>query len=181
MIFLILADDSLVQRSIARNTADVVLSCGDISDDVILDVSQMVGCHQILAVKGNHDSSNDFPPQILDLHFTVHRIRGVAFGGFRGCWQYKPNGNYLFEQSEVDRLMKSFPPVDVFIAHNSPRFVHDRDDNVHYGFDAFGRYIDRAQPKYFIHGHQHVNCQTMMNKTCVIGVYGYKWLEYEFS
>ena len=40
--------------------------------------------------------------------------------------------------------MASFPPVDVFVAHNSPRHVHDRDDDVHFGFEAFVRYLERA-------------------------------------
>lgn len=68
--------------------------------------------------------------------------------------------------------MNGFSPVDVFIAHNSPRKIHDRDDGVHIGFDAFVRYIERAKPKLFIHGHQHVNIETSVGKTTVVGVYG---------
>lgn len=40
------------------------------------------------------------------------------------------------DQAEVSDMLAGFPPVDVFIAHNSPRGVHDRDDEIHTGFDA---------------------------------------------
>ena len=56
--------------------------------------------------------------------------------------------------------MAEFPPVDVFVAHNSPRHVHDREDEVHLGFEAFVDYIERTQPKLFFHGHMHVNQET---------------------
>ena len=59
-------------------------------------------------------------------------------------WCDKPRGHSLYEQAEVEHLMASFPPVDVFVAHNSPRHVHDRDDDVHFGFEAFVRYLERA-------------------------------------
>ena len=66
--------------------------------------------------------------------------------------------------------MASFPPVDVFVAHNSPRHVH-------FGFEAFVRYIERVQPRWFIQGHQHVGRESRIGDTRVIGVYGQKWLK----
>jgi hypothetical protein len=73
--------------------------------------------------------------------------------------------------------MAGFPPVDVFVAHNSPRRVHNRDDEVHLGFDAFGGYIDRAGPRLFLHSHQHVNRETRIEGTTVVGVFGFRRLE----
>jgi Icc-related predicted phosphoesterase len=83
----------------------------------------------------------------------------------------------LYEQLEVKRFLDLFPPVDIFIAHNSPRHIHDRDDDVHFGFEAFVDYIQRVQPKLFLHGHQHINQETQIGKTKVIGIYGQKKLE----
>ncbi len=103
-------------------------------------------------------------------------LAGIRFGWFAGSWRYKPRGNYLFDQEEVTRLMAVFPPVDVFVAHNSPRKIHDRDDDVHHGFEAFVEYIERAKPRLFIHGHQHVNRETRIGETTVIGVYGFRRL-----
>jgi Icc-related predicted phosphoesterase len=103
-------------------------------------------------------------------------LSGIHFGGFAGSWRYKPRGNYRFDQEEVTQLLDVFPPVDIFIAHNSPRKIHDRDDDVHFGFDAFVNYIERAKPKFFIHGHQHVNRETRVGDTAIIGVYGFRRL-----
>jgi Icc-related predicted phosphoesterase len=129
-----------------------------------------------MAVKGNHDSSGPFSAPIRDLHLKMFRYRGVVFGGFCGSWKYKPRGNYLFEEFEVERLMLKFPAVDVFVAHNSPRLVHDREDEVHLGFASFNSYIKRATPKLFLHGHQHENVERQIGGTRVIGTYGHRLL-----
>lgn len=177
MTLLVLADDDMVERKIGDDRADVVVSCGDLVDTVIARVAQGVRAAHILAVKGNHDSSGHFESPIVDLHLREHVIDGVLFGGFAGSWRYKPRGNYLFEQEEVSRLLEGFPPVGVFVAHNSPRHIHDRNDHVHFGFEAFVSYIDRAKPRLFIHGHQRVNRETRVGETTVIGVYGFRRLK----
>ena len=76
----------------------------------------------------------------------------------------------------METALTSFPSVDVFVAHNSPRLVHDRDDEVHIGFVAFSNYINRARPKYFLHGHQHVHQETSVGGTRVVGTYGFRFL-----
>lgn len=69
-------------------------------------------------------------------------------------------------------MLTAFPPVDVFVAHNSPRHIHDRDDDVHIGFEAFAAYVQRAKPRLFFHGHQHINRETQIGITKVVGNYG---------
>jgi uncharacterized protein len=177
MTLLVLSDDDSVRQQIQNEHADVLVSCGDIADSVILHAAQTVGCAHVLAVKGNHDSGGPFPPPIINLHLTIHAIGGMRFGGFHGSWRYKPRGHYLYDQSEVECLLSAFPVVDVFVAHNSPRHIHDRDDDVHFGFEAFTRYIERARPRLFIHGHQHVDQETLLGTTRVLGVYGQKRLD----
>jgi Icc-related predicted phosphoesterase len=108
------------------------------------------------------------------MHLATQQFRGITFGGFCGAWKYKPKGNYLFEQSEAENILANFPPVDVFLAHKSPRLVHDREDEVHLGFVAFGSYIARSQPKLFLHGHQHINQESKIGRTQVVGIYGYR-------
>lgn len=176
MTALIIADDESVLHALPANPADVLISCGDMLDSLILQAAERGNCKQILAVKGNHDSSAPFSPRIFDLHLKTFTFRGVTFGGFCGSWKYKPKGNYLFEQLEVEQQLASFPPVDVFVAHNSPRLVHDREDEVHTGFVAFADYIERAKPRLFLHGHQHVNAETQVGSARVIGVYGHRLL-----
>jgi uncharacterized protein len=177
MNLLIVSDDDTIERKLSDDPADILISCGDLADSLILRAAQRVRASHILAVKGNHDSSGPFPTPIIDLHLSHHTINGIRFGGFAGSWRYKPRGNYLFDQDEVVTLLKDFPPVDVFIAHNCPRNIHDRNDDVHFGFDAFLTYIERAKPRLFLHGHQHVNRETVMGETRVIGTYGFRRIE----
>ena len=145
---------------------------GDIFDQTILKTVKAYGCNTVLAVRGNHDSPGPFPEGINNLHMKQIVINEITFGGFSGCWRYKPRGSYLFDQWEVNKMMEDYPPVDVFIAHNSPREIHERDDDVHQGFDGFRDYINRAEPQYFFHGHQHINQITKIGRTKIVGVFG---------
>lgn len=174
---LIIADDEFAAKQTPKCAADVLISLGDMPDSVILEVAARCGCKEVLAVKGNHDSAAPFPNPIRDLHLKTINFGGVVFGGFCGSWKYKPKGHHLFEQEEVEHLLNDFPPVDVFIAHNSPRLIHDRDDEVHLGFIAFSNYIARASPKLFLHGHQHQNVETTIGDTRVVGVFGQRLLD----
>ncbi|HBC89441.1 MAG TPA: hypothetical protein DCZ94_21090 [Lentisphaeria bacterium] len=174
MNLLVIADDNFFFQQPDSELTDAVISCGDLSDDVILRVAKESHSSRIFAVKGNHDSAGAFPSPITDLHFKVERFTGLLFGGFNGSWKYKPRGHFLYEQSEVRHMLRSFPAVDVFVAHNSPKGIHDKDDEIHIGFQAFVDYIHRAKPRLFIHGHQHENIETQVGETRVIGVYGSK-------
>ena len=159
--------------------SELLISCGDLPDHTILDAATRYGSSNVFAVKGNHDSSAPFPTPIIDLHLETRKLGELRFGGFNGCWKYKPAGNYLYEQREVTAIMKHFPPVDVFVAHNSPRGIHDTDDEVHFGFEAFNDYIETHQPSLFIHGHQHVDVETRIGSTRVVGVFGEKRVDWQ--
>jgi len=177
MKLLVLADiDDLHWRQ-GSGRADALLALGDMADTVILEAAAAWQCPAVLAVKGNHDSDAPFPPPIVDLHLRTREIRGLSFGGLNGCWQYKPRGHFLYYQEEAEAFLEAFPAVDVFISHNSPRGVHDRDDEVHTGFNALNSYIQRAAPGLLLHGHQHQERETQVGSTRVIGVYGWKTIE----
>ena len=176
MTLLIIADDQALLANLPEATADVLISCGDLTDDTILRAAQHCHCRHILAVKGNHDGSGSFRSPIVDLHLNTVTIQGLTFGGFCGAWKYKPKGNYLFEQAEVAQELETFPRVDVFVAHNSPRLTHDREDDVHLGFTAFIGYVERAKPRLLLHGHQHLQIESMLCSTRVIGTYGHRFI-----
>jgi Icc-related predicted phosphoesterase len=176
MTLLVIADDEALLTKLPEAQADVLVSCGDLPDQTILRVADHCRCRYILAVKGNHDSSAPFEAPIIDLHLRSHAVRGVTFGGFCGAWKYKTRGNYLFEQPEVESALATFPRVDVFVAHNSPRMVHDREDEVHIGFVAFNSYLARTQPRWLLHGHQHINAESTVGATRVTGTYGHRFV-----
>ena len=176
MNLLIIADDESVLHQLPAVRADLLISCGDLPDEIILKAAEKCSCRQIFAVKGNHDSGAPFRDPIQDLHLNTISFEGITFGGFCGSWKYKPRGHYLFEQSEVETLLSPFPRVDVFITHNSPHQVHDREDDVHTGFVAFNSYIMRSHPRFHLHGHQHINKESQIGQTRVIGTFGYRQL-----
>ena len=157
--------------------ADILLSCGDVSDQVILEAADAYGCDSIFAVKGNHDSDAPFGESIIDVHLQSPEHGGLRLGGLNGSWKYKPHGHFLYEQWEVEGFLSAFPPVDIFLSHNSPGGIHDKEDKVHCGFDGLNTYIGRARPKVLIHGHQHFDGETISARTRVIGVYGYKMID----
>ncbi|MDX9863160.1 MAG: metallophosphoesterase [Rhodospirillales bacterium] len=157
--------------------ADVLLSCGDVSDQVVLEAAEAYHCQAVFAIKGNHDMPDPFPKTIVDLHLQHKEFEGIRFGGLNGSWKYKPHGHFLYEQEEVAERLSTFPSVDVFLSHNSPRGIHDRDDGIHVGFEGLNAYLSRARPRLLIHGHQHIERETIVAGTCVLGVYGWKLIE----
>jgi predicted phosphodiesterase len=179
MKILVISDIDEIHWEHGRGRADVLVSCGDVSDQVILEAAESYQCRTILAVKGNHDSNALFPQPITDMHLQVTEIHGLRFGGLSGAWKYKPRGHFLFEQWEVEEYLFHFPIVDIFFAHNSPRGIHDQEDEVHYGFDGLKTYVLERKPRVLIHGHQHTNEESKLGDTRVIGVYGYRVMEIE--
>ncbi len=177
MKFLLIADIDDFHWNHGEGKADLLLSCGDVSDQVIMEAAKAYDSSLILAVKGNHDTNARFPAPIVDLHLRSYEHNCIRFGGFNGSWRYKPRGNFLYDQGEAQELLSDFPPANVFLSHNSPRRIHDREDEVHYGFDALNVYIQRVKPRFVIHGHQHTDKETMIGETKVIGVYGHKLIE----
>ena len=171
---LVIADDDSLIGKLPECRADLLISLGDLELSSIMLAAARCGCQKILALKGNHDSTLPFAPPILDLHMTAFEFGGLLFGGFGGSWKYKPRGHHLFEQHEVEAALRAFPRVDVFVAHNSPLGIHDKDDEVHTGFAAFLPYIQKHQPKLFFHGHQHISKETQIGGTKIIGVFGFK-------
>jgi Icc-related predicted phosphoesterase len=177
MKLLVLADiDDLRWRG-PQGSADLLLALGDMADAVILEAAAAWRCPAVFAVKGNHDSDGPFPEPIVDLHLQAMEYAGLRFGGLNGCWQYKPRGSFLYYQEEAEEFLASFPAVDVLLSHNSPRRVHDREDEVHTGFIALNAYIERARPRLLLHGHQHQERETRVGETRVLGIYGWKVIE----
>ncbi len=87
----------------------------------------------------------------------------------------------MYEQREASEKLLQAPAADIFIAHNSPRGTHEIDDHVHQGFDGLKKYVEENRPKILFHGHQHVDKETQVENTRVIGVYDKKRIEIPLS
>ncbi|NLB34494.1 MAG: hypothetical protein GX817_01525 [Elusimicrobia bacterium] len=154
---------------------DLILSLGDIDQRELERVSWQV---PVFAVHGNHDWLG-FPQTVTNLHLKKENFGGYVFAGFEGSWMYKPVGNYLYTEDEVETSLKGFGPSDIFIAHNPPYGPTQIQDMVHNGFRAFTSYIEKENPAYFIHGHTHVNDEAIIGSTRVLSVYGMRYLNLE--
>ncbi len=177
MKLLVLADIDDFAWKGGYGRADGLLALGDMADAVILQAAAAWHCPAVFAVKGNHDADAPFPEPIVDLHLRTMRLGSFSFGGLNGCWQYKPRGPFLYYQEEAEAFMATFPAVDIFISHNSPRRIHDREDEIHTGFRALNAYIEWSAPRLLLHGHQHQERETIVGQTRVIGCYGWKVIE----
>ena len=154
--------------------ADVLVTLGDLHPQ---DVPETDIPH--LYVHGNHDSPKvpfASRPGRHNLHLRTADVQGVIFGGFQGSLRYKPKGWFLYEEDEVESLLKGFPPVDVFIAH-APCTPLEIRDTVHDGFRAFDDYIVRAQPRLFLCGHVHQSKEVTLLETRCISIYGAALIE----
>ena len=168
----VIADDDELVGQLDVESVDLLICLGDLWAATLEKAYIKYRPGKVFAVRGNHDADTPFPAFVTHLHDTVESYGGLMFGGFDGCWRYKPRGLYLYGQAEVSELCSTFPHVDVFVAHNSPRGFHERGGDVHHGFDGFRDYIERVQPRYFFHGHQHLNQTTRIGETELIGVCG---------
>ena len=149
---------------------EVILSCGDVYNSTYRQIRYRSNL-PILAVHGNHDD-DDWPEGVgvVDLHQRVHCLGGLRFGGFQGCWRYKPHSDYLYTDEEVAQALREFPAVDVFLAHSPMAGVHDVDDGVHNGFPALRHYVERHGPALFLHGHSHRPATSRIGSTQAICV-----------
>lgn len=168
----VIADDDGLVGHLEVGPVDLLISLGDLWDSTIEKARARYLPARTFAVRGNHDSNAPFASSVTPLHGAVVHHGGMSFAGFDGSWRYKPRGHHLYEQDEVRQALASFPRVDVFIAHNSPAGCHERDMEVHQGFEGFRDYILRARPRYFLHGHQHFNATTRIGETTVVGIFG---------
>ena len=177
MRVLILADIDDIHWQHGSGEVDLILALGDISDCVILEAWEAFGAPPVFAVKGNHDAPTPFLEGISDLNLKCVEFGGLKFAGFGGAWRFRPRGNCLYTPAEAADLLITLPAADVLICHNSPRGILDKPYDIHLGFDALNWYIEKHNPKLLFHGHQHVNCETIVGITKIIGVHGERLIE----
>ena len=62
MRLLVIADIEDLRWKHGVGEADILLSCGDVSDHVIMEAADAFKCHSIFAVKGNRIFQPSFQP-----------------------------------------------------------------------------------------------------------------------
>ena len=163
---------------------DIIVSCGDLKASYLSFLSTMLPI-PVLYVHGNHDDKYDRnPPEgCICIEDSVFEYKGVRFLGLGGSNRYKPGVNQYTEKQMAKRIRKlrwklfRSKGFDVLVTHSPAKGFHDDVDECHKGFDAFYGLIDKYKPKYFVHGHVHLNygrqfvSEDMIGETKVINAF----------
>lgn len=143
---------------------DLILSCGDLKREY-LEFLVTMSNKPVFYVPGNHDKGYlTNPPEGCDcIDGIVREYRGIRFLGLGGCKLYN-DPVYQYTEKQMTRRIKQMrgalkksKGVDVVVTHAAPTGCGDRADPAHQGFDCFLRMMDDYKPRYFIHGHVHMN------------------------
>ena len=143
---------------------DLILSCGDLKREYLEFLVTMVN-KPVIYVPGNHDKSfvKEPPEGCENIDGHVFEYRGVRFFGLGGC-KYYNDTTYQYTEKQMEkrirkaaRELRKSGGVDVIVTHAAPTGCGDRQDPAHRGFDCFLKLMDEYKPKYFVHGHVHMN------------------------
>ncbi|MBR6208510.1 MAG: metallophosphoesterase family protein [Oscillospiraceae bacterium] len=169
---------------------DLILSCGDLKPEYLSFLVTMSHA-RLLYVPGNHDGIYETQPpegcECVDGRLvTVEGLRILGLGG--SSWYN--GGPYQYSEGQMRRRIRKKAPalwlgggVDIVLAHAPIRGLGDQDDPAHRGFDSFRGLVERWHPRYFVHGHVHLNYgykiprRSRLGDTEIINAYGYQFLE----
>ena len=144
---------------------DLILSCGDL-DPRYLSFVATFAHGPVLYIHGNHDDRYArVPPEgCICVEDKVYVHQGVRILGLGGSVRYKPQGEHQYTQRQMERrvarrrleLMRR-KGFDILLTHAPALGLNDGEDFAHTGFSAFNALMDRYRPRYFVHGHIHIN------------------------
>ena len=169
---------------------DLILSCGDLSKEYLEFLVTMARC-PLYYVPGNHDETFDLhPPEGCEsIDGRLVEYRGVRILGLGGSYQYRPGSQQYTEREMARRIrrlrwtIRRHRGFDILVTHAPMRGVHDLDTPAHRGFECFSDLIDRWQPKWFLHGHVHLNYgmnlprKAERGQTQIVNAYEYQVIE----
>jgi Icc-related predicted phosphoesterase len=173
-----------ISDSVRDARPDLIITLGDFDQSEIAELESIDAVPKI-GVYGNHDSGVYMEPLgIQNMHLQTFEHKGLLFGGFEGCVRYKESKYArMYTQEEAREMLKSFPRVDVMIAHCPPYGVNDDpEDASHIGYQGLREYLDRKHPGWLLHGHTYPSANSLMTQyaqTRIVYVYGDAIVELE--
>lgn len=155
---------------------DIILSAGDLKPAYLRFLVTMAN-RPLLYVHGNHDTRYEAdPPEGCDcVDGKLVVCKGLRILGLGGSMLYS-GGPHQYSEKQMQRrarklrrAVKKAGGVDIILAHAPARGYGDADDPAHRGFACFNELIEQYKPRYFIHGHQHLNYRTFSQRICQAG------------
>ena len=143
---------------------DLIISCGDLKPQYLSFIVTMTRV-PLLYVHGNHDERYEkLPPEGCDcIEDKLIVYKGLRILGLGGCRQYRPGAHQYTEAEMRWRIFKlkwkirKYKGVDIVVSHAPLEGIGDGEDYAHRGFGAFLDFVDKYKPKYWLHGHVHMN------------------------
>ena len=179
----------------------LILSCGDLRPSYLEFIVSTLNV-PLLYVPGNHDAQPELtaagesvaePRGCIKVDGRLVHEAGFSIAGLGGSPWY--NGERLQYSESHMRLRvlmlasrvlfwqrRTGRRLDFMITHAAPLGIHDG-PGAHRGFDSFRWFLERFQPRYFIHGHVHPRygfnkvTESTIGGTTVINTVGYRLLE----
>lgn len=143
---------------------DLIISCGDLSPYYLSFLATMFK-GPVLYVHGNHDEIYDkSPPEgCICIEDDIFCYRGIRILGLGGSMKYR-DGKYMYTEKQMKKRVRRLrgkirknEGFDILITHAPAKGLNDGDDLAHQGFECFHTLLKRYAPRYFIHGHMHMN------------------------
>lgn len=169
---------------------DLILSAGDMKANYLSFLVTMIRGAPLYYIKGNHDYKYSEKPPLgcENIHEQVVKYKGLTILGLEGSRWYNGHGVQYKERQmwwEVIKIwlkLKLAGKIDIILTHSPPYGLNDGQGYAHQGFKAFRYLIDEFQPRYFIHGHQHLSYAMReriieYKNTKIINAYEYHVLE----
>jgi Icc-related predicted phosphoesterase len=150
---------------------DLIISCGDLNPHYLSFLATFTSA-PVLYVKGNHDGKyeNTPPDGCVCIEDKIYVHQGIRILGLGGSMRYTDGSNQYTEldmRMRVAKLRLSLlrhRGFDILVTHAPAYQINDGRDLPHQGFRTFVNLIDRYRPKYFLHGHVHLNYNHMQKR-----------------
>lgn len=170
---------------------DLILACGDLHREYLEFLVTLAHC-PVLYVHGNHDEGyvENPPGGCICIDDQVYVYKGVRIMGLGGSFKYR-DGTYMFTEWQMKKRilrmmikLKFYRGFDILVTHCPARHINDTDYPAHRGFECFHPLLKKYKPKYFIHGHMHMNYgmkiprKTAYGETTIINAYEYFAFDY---
>lgn len=143
---------------------DLIIACGDLKRGYLEFLITMAHC-PVCYVHGNHDDALDKDPPggCICLEDKIYVYKGVRILGLGGSYRYRDGRHMFTERQMAWRIRRLWFQLwrhkgfDILVTHAPGRHLGDLDTRAHRGFECFVRLVDKYRPRYFLHGHVHLN------------------------
>ena len=107
---------------------------------------------------------------------AVYVWKGLRIMGLGGCNRYNRDDTFQYTEAEMRRRVRKLwlaarraGGIDILLTHAPASGLNDGTDKAHKGFQVFNDLMDLYQPKWFIHGHMHLNYGANLPRVCTRG------------